>query len=140
MKNINIMNKGSWANKGVSIFTSIALVMAVVSPIPAYAAEAEDVATQDEANAEEAVPLASATDVIVDDENPLAGHDHENCWVHWWIIAGMLVTAAYSLVAIIRRKNDSDELRNIEQETLGLDERNEAPTAPELKLNPQPVA
>ena len=57
---------------------------------------------------------------IYDAENPLGRESVEDhCWVHWYMIVGMVLTAAYGLVAALRRKNHERKLRNDMNDVLG---------------------
>ncbi len=57
---------------------------------------------------------------IYDAENPLGRESVENhCWVHWYMIVGMVLTAAYGLAAALRRKNHERKLRNDMNDILG---------------------
>lgn len=46
---------------------------------------------------------------IDDDESPLANNDVD-CWVHWYIFLGMLVTIIYGACVLVRRRRFTDEL------------------------------
>ena len=57
---------------------------------------------------------------IYDAENPLGRESVENhCWVHWYMIIGMVLTAVYGLAAALRRKNHERKLRNDMNDVLG---------------------
>ena len=88
-------------------------------------------------------PLAAsaATESIADDAAPLAAGDHDIwCWVHWWIILGIIVTAAYSLVVIVRRRRNSNELANIDNDVMGGTSSVSSPkTTPSFVPQAQPV-
>ena len=57
---------------------------------------------------------------IYDAENPLGRESVEDhCWVHWYMIAGMALTAVYGLAAALRRKNHERKLRNDMNDVLG---------------------
>lgn len=95
--------------------------------------------------ADDGVPLAAAAvEAIADDENPLAAFDGdghgEDCWVHWWILLGMLLTTVYSSVVIGRRKRHSSKLKGQDKDvmngTLGEDATTPAPSA---NLGTQPA-
>ena len=57
---------------------------------------------------------------IYDAENPL-GRElvEDHCWVHWYMIVGMVLTAVYGLAAALRRKNHERRLRNDMNDVLG---------------------
>ena len=57
---------------------------------------------------------------IYDAENPLGRESVEDrCWVHWYMIVGMVLTAVYGLAAALRRKNHERKLRNDMNDVLG---------------------
>ena len=57
---------------------------------------------------------------IYDAENPLGRESVEDhCWVHWYMIVGMALTAVYGLAAALRRKNHERKLRNDMNDVLG---------------------
>ncbi len=57
---------------------------------------------------------------IYEAENPLGRESVEDhCWVHWYMIVGMALTAIYGLAAALRRKNHERKLRNDMNDVLG---------------------
>ena len=60
--------------------------------------------------------------VIDDDGTPQAGFDHIACWVHYYIILGMILTAIYGAAVIARRSNNSRRLQKLDDAALGKDE------------------
>lgn len=57
---------------------------------------------------------------IYDAENPLGRESVEDhCWVHWYMIVGMVLTAVYGLAAALRRKSHERKLRNDMNDVLG---------------------
>ena len=57
---------------------------------------------------------------IYDAENPLGRESVEDrCWVHWYMIVGMVLTAVYGLAAALRRTNHERKLRNDMNDVLG---------------------
>ena len=57
---------------------------------------------------------------IYDAENPLGRESVEDhCWVHWYMIVGMVLTAVYGLAAALRRKNHERKLSNDMNDVLG---------------------
>ena len=58
---------------------------------------------------ESATPTAAAAaeETIVQDATP-EGAGHPVCWVHWFIILGMIITVLFAAGVIIKRKNDID--------------------------------
>ncbi|MBQ9043007.1 MAG: hypothetical protein IJ111_09385 [Eggerthellaceae bacterium] len=98
-----------------------------------------------EAIADDGVPLAAAAvEAIADDENPLAAFDGdghgEDCWVHWWILLGMLLTTVYSSVVIGRRKRHSSKLKGQDKDVMNGTLNEDATTpAPSANLGAQPA-
>lgn len=95
--------------------------------------------------ADDAVPLAAAAvEVIADDANPLAVFDpdhDEDCWVHWWILLGMVLTTIYSSVVIARRKRHSSNLKGMDDDVMDgtIGENDAASPAPSVNLGTQPA-
>ena len=93
------------------------------APAPAAAAPAAEIAPVAQAApatrviVNDANPLA-APEVVEDAGNPLAGIDDIDCWVHWWILLGILITFVYSAVVIARRQRSSNELANIDDDIM----------------------
>ena len=57
---------------------------------------------------------------IYDAENPLGRESSaDHCWVHWYMIIGMVLTAAYGLAVALRRKNHERKLHNDMNDVLG---------------------
>ena len=88
--------------------------------------DAADDATTDDATPEETVtddenPLASGDEEGIEDNgNPLAsGRGDEDCWVHWIILVGMILTAVYFVGVSIRRRKFTAELLDYEDKVLG---------------------
>ena len=69
-----------------------------------------------------ATPLAQNTEPreteIGDNETPLAGV-HAWCWVHWYIILGIIVTAVYAACVALRRGLFSRKLKKYEDDLTG---------------------
>ncbi|MDO5791103.1 MAG: hypothetical protein Q4Q41_00880 [Coriobacteriia bacterium] len=71
---------------------------------------------------------------IYDAENPLGRESVEDhCWVHWCMIVGMVLTAAYGLAAALRRKNHERKLRNDMNDVLGDDDGKDPSGSPAAK-------
>ena len=69
-------------------------------------------------------PLASG-ETIGDDETPLTKPvSHESCWVHWVMMLGIIVTAVYDAVVLVRRRKYTGTLKSYEDEVLNPDNRN----------------
>ena len=98
----------------------------VPTPDPADDGTADDPAAG-EAIAEAAVPLAAGAGAvaIADEGTPLAGGDHRDCWVHWFMILGIVVTVAYTAGVVGRRSKFSGDLKNFEDKVLGNDQNNQ---------------
>lgn len=69
-------------------------------------------------------PLAGPSESIDDDGTPLARPTHQDCWVHWLMILGIIVTAIYDVVVLARRRKHTGTLTSYEDEVLGRDNRN----------------
>ena len=94
--------------------------------------EPTDDATTDDATPEETVtddenPLASGDEEGIEDNgNPLAsGRGDEDCWVHWLILVGMILTAVYFVGVAVRRRKFTADLLDYENKVLG-NNRNDA--------------
>lgn len=60
---------------------------------------------------------------FADDGTPLArGYSTVFCWVHWYILLGIIVTAAYSAIVIARRRKFDRGLKDYEDDVMGNDE------------------
>lgn len=65
-------------------------------------------------------PLAEPRETeIGDNDMPLASHDHASCWVHWYIILGIIVTALYGACVALRRGLFSRKLKKYEDGLTG---------------------
>ena len=94
---------------------------------PAPAAEPiEDDATPQAAAPTERTPLAE-TEEIEDEGTPMGAFDEPHCWVHWVMLLGILITAAYGLVVVRRRLHLADDVDDYEKQVLGIED--EAPEA-----------
>ena len=81
---------------------------------PAATPAAPAVVIPDEEN-----PLAAPEQEIADDENPLAAFDHEECWVHWFMIAGIILTIIYGAAVVIRRTRNTKHIDKMEKDLIG---------------------
>ena len=77
----------------------------------------------EEAIGDEATPL-TAPEPIDDDATPLAANEHRDCWVHWLMLLGILVTVVYYGGVGVRRVRFSSSLQSFEDDVLGNDETN----------------
>lgn len=69
-------------------------------------------------------PLAGPSESIDDDGTPLARPTHQDCWVHWLMILGIIVTAIYDVLALVRRRKFTGTLASFEDEVLNDRNRN----------------
>ena len=100
---------------------------AAAAPAPAPAAEPiEDDATPQAAAPAERTPLAE-TEEIEDEATPMGAFDEPHCWVHWVMLLGILVTAAYGAIVVRRRLHLADDVDDYEKQVLGIED--EAPEA-----------
>ncbi len=81
---------------------------------------------------DDGTPLAAGADEepIVDDENPLGAFDEVHCWMHWLMIAGLLLTAAYGLAVIRRRLGQVNDIDDMEDRVIGRRRQGSAASAP----------
>ena len=96
---------------------------------PAIVATGADDATDEATETEEAIdddttPLASPSETIDDDGTPLASGRHEDCWVHWFILLGMILSAVYFVGVSVRRRKFTSSLLGYEDKVLGNDRDN----------------
>lgn len=76
-------------------------------------------------------PLAGPQEeTIGDNENPLAGFDRVNCWVHYYLILGIIVTVLYGAGVLVRRINFTRKLKDFEDDVLGIEDESTAVPAP----------
>lgn len=81
---------------------------------PAATPAAPAVVIPDEEN-----PLAAPDQEIADDENPLAAFDHEECWVHWFMIAGIILTIIYGAAVVLRRTRNTKHINKMKKDLIG---------------------
>lgn len=92
---------------------------------------------QDDANPLAAEPIAEA---IADDANPLAHGHGLDCWVHWWMLLGMALTALYSSVVLFRRKRNSDKHQDLDDSAMGKSMPEDGAQSPSISVTgTQPV-
>ena len=58
------------------------------------------------------------SELIYDENNPL-GRAKETCWVHFWILIGIIATAIYGVAVWFRRTNHTRKLRRNMNDVLG---------------------
>ena len=98
---------------------------AAATPAPA-AEPIEDDATPQAAAPAERTPLAE-TEEIEDEATPMGAFDEPHCWVHWVMLLGILITAAYGAIVVRRRLHLADDVDDYEKQVLGIED--EAPEA-----------
>ena len=98
---------------------------AAATPAPA-AEPIEDDATPQAAAPAERTPLAE-TEEIEDEGTPMGAFDEPHCWVHWVMLLGILITAAYGVIVVRRRLHLADDVDDYEKQVLGIED--EAPEA-----------
>ena len=64
---------------------------------------------------------------IEDEATPMGAFDEPHCWVHWVMLLGILVTAAYGAIVVRRRLHLADDVDDYEKQVLGIED--EAPEA-----------
>lgn len=95
-----------------------ALAPAAASPLDAVADALEGAYESVMGGSEAENPVEE--EWIYDAENPLGRESSaDHCWVHWYMIIGMALTAAYGLAVALRRKNHERKLRNDMNDVLG---------------------
>lgn len=68
----------------------------------------------------EAVTGDKATEEqIYDSENPLGKEQAAHCWVHWYMILVMILTALYGVAVWLRRGNHTRKLKSDMNNILG---------------------
>lgn len=70
---------------------------------------------------DDATPLAVTGETIDDEGTPLTSgaKAHVDCWVHWLMIVGLIVSAIYFGGVAIRRRTFSSQLQSFEDDVLG---------------------
>jgi hypothetical protein len=101
---------------------------AVVAAIPAVVGAAVAAAPAAVAAAPAAVaaavgagaPAAPADETTIDDDaNPLANYEADaECWVHWLMIIGMIISAIYGAAVVGRRARYTNKIESIEDSIL----------------------
>ena len=64
-------------------------------------------------------PTPLAEEAIGDEEDPLAAFDHVNCWVHYYMILGILLSLVYGGCVIARRSNYSRKIQKMDDYATG---------------------
>lgn len=92
----------------------------VVPPTtPEPAGPADIVADALEGAYETATGDKAAEEQIYDSENPLGKEQAAHCWVHWYMILAMILTALYGVAVWLRRGNHTRKLKNDMNNILG---------------------
>ncbi|WP_180995255.1 MBG domain-containing protein [Raoultibacter timonensis] len=70
---------------------------------------------------ENETPLAQPSEERIDDEKtPLSTFDYVHCWVHYYLILGILLTLLYGAGVLVRRIRFAHKLKAYEDELLGV--------------------
>ena len=85
---------------------------------------ADEAADEAEATIEDDATPRTAPEPIDDDATPLVANEHRDCWVHWLMLLGILVTVVYYGGVGVRRVRFSSSLQSFEDDVLGNDETN----------------
>ena len=102
----------------------------VPTPAPVVAVDTtgddatDEVAEPEEAIEDDTTPMAGPTETIDDDGTPLADGKHVDCWVHWLILLGMILSAVYFVGVCVRRRKFTSNLLGYEDKVLGNDRDN----------------
>lgn len=92
----------------------------VVPPTTTESAGPADVVADALEGAYETVTGDKATEEqIYDSENPLGKEQAAHCWVHWYMILVMILTALYGVAVWLRRGNHTRKLKNDMNNILG---------------------
>lgn len=108
---------------GAPVAAAAPAVAAAVAAAPAAVTipdAATPLAAAPTATAEDADNAAEA--VIEDDETPLSAFDAPQCWVHWFMLLGILITLIYGFVVVRRRLGFAKDIDDFENSILGTDE------------------
>ena len=54
---------------------------------------------------------ADGGEQIYDEANPLGKAPEQRCWIHFWMLVGMVVTAIYGVAVWLHRMNHTRKLR-----------------------------
>lgn len=89
---------------------------AAVTPIDAVANALEDAY---EAITGDEISDEAPAERIYDEENPLGAAEKHTCWVHFWMLLGIVATAIYGAFVWFRRTNHTRKLRKNMNDILG---------------------
>lgn len=125
----NVTIRGSWTRNGTTVVTPpptttpedpkptiVPVANNGGDPVDAITSMVDPIGkTMDE--------LSTILETTIDDgETPLAGGHGIWCWVHWYILLGIVITALYSAVVIVRRRKFVNALNDLEKEVMGEEE------------------
>lgn len=119
---------GTGAGAGTGIATTLTTPAATVIPddatplAAAPAAAPAAAAPAAETIADDANPLAAfpGEETIDDEGNPLASFElAPQCWVHWLMLIGIIVTAFYGIGVVVNRRKDIQTVDEVEAEVMG---------------------
>lgn len=80
-------------------------------------------------------PLAQ----IGDDETPMSAFDHPVCWIHYYILLGIIITAIYGGGVIARRLGYNHTIKKYEDDVTGESRNSEPLKKPVAKEGTQPT-
>lgn len=109
------------------------LATPIIGPGGIAAAGAADVADENIVDADN--PLAQ----IEDDGTPMGAFDHPICWVHYYILLGIIITAIYGGGVIARRLGYNHTIKKYEDDVTGKGEKSEPLKKPVAKEGMQPT-
>ena len=78
----------------------------------------------------------AAEEQIYDSENPLGKEQAAHCWVHWYMILAMILTALYGVAVWLRRGNHTRKLKNDMNDILGGDDGKDPSGSPVATSHP----
>lgn len=95
-------------------------VPAVAAAVPAPAAAPVAAPVAEATIGDDANPMAAPEEeTIADDEIPMGVFDDPQCWVHIWMIIGMILTAIYGVAVVARRSKFTKDNTDFEKRVLG---------------------
>ena len=77
----------------------------------------------------------AAEEQIYDSENPLGKEQVAHCWVHWYMILAMILTALYGVAVWLRRGNHTRKLKNDMNNILGGGDDGKGPSGSPVATN-----
>ena len=82
---------------------------------------------------------AAPEEQIYDEENPLGAFSEEthHCWVHFYMIIGLVLTALYGAAVALRRGNHTRKLRKDMNDVLGGGDGKDPSGSPAATAQPQ---